>query len=366
MTYRLRSRLTVIALICSLLLLASGGVAFAAFTAAVSAGQTVSSLSLDNPGSATATTADDCATIDVSWGPASNADSYRVQVKQGAGAWSDLGETDLTTLSDTTSYWNTTVYYRVFSRHAASGWEGTTPATTTGLTCGIGSVVDLSASHACSSVTLTWSAAANAVKYNVEVSENGAAWNSLATNLTTTSYTDTTQRSIGASVAYRVLPKSNSRSGEYSNVASIASWDNFRVTSITVADAAVPGALRAGDTINVTFSAPADPASLTVSSIHVKRGNPGPGLYLATVARDTTGIGWLSTDGKFFGATASYAGVVGWADFNRTWTWTSSVSGTTMGALSGNAFNIGSGVKCAADGSGLQSAPAPASVSGSW
>lgn len=113
------------------------GVALAQFTSAATATPSVATLLLGDPSSTSAATTNACVGVTVSWTAASNADSYRVQVKNGAGAWTDLyiETANVTQVTDNTGYLATSVSYRVFSRDASSDWEGPTPAGSAPLAC---------------------------------------------------------------------------------------------------------------------------------------------------------------------------------------------------------------------------------------
>lgn len=131
-------RLCAVAAALATLPLAVGvNVALAQFSSSASATPSVTTLTLGNPASASSATTDGCVNITISWDAASNADSYRVQVKQGTGAWTDkfVETANVTQIIDSTGYAATSVTYRVFSRDASSDWEGPTPAVSTALTC---------------------------------------------------------------------------------------------------------------------------------------------------------------------------------------------------------------------------------------
>ena len=121
----------------ALLIAAGGGIGWAHFSSAAPAAPTVSTLALGDPDTASASTTDSCATITITWTAATNADSYRVQVKQDAGAWTDLQtETaNVTQIVDPSGRTGVTVTYRVYSRHASSDWEGAAAATSAPLAC---------------------------------------------------------------------------------------------------------------------------------------------------------------------------------------------------------------------------------------
>lgn len=112
-------------------------VAVAAFSAGATAAPALSTLSLSPPASVSATTSDGCATVVVSWTAAAGATSYRVQVREGAGAWIDLNaETgDVTSITDSAGHAGTSVEYRAYARHVASGWQSDLAAVSSALAC---------------------------------------------------------------------------------------------------------------------------------------------------------------------------------------------------------------------------------------
>lgn len=115
----------------------AAGVAEAHFQSAATAAHTVTTKVVGNPPDATASTSDGCATVNVGWSAASGADSYRVQYREGSGAWIDLHvETgNVTGVTDTTGHRATTLTYRVYGRDSRSDWEGATPAETASIVC---------------------------------------------------------------------------------------------------------------------------------------------------------------------------------------------------------------------------------------
>jgi hypothetical protein len=115
----------------------SAAVAVAQFSAAANATPGVTTLALGNPGTASAATTDGCTTVTIDWTSATSADSYRVQVKKGVGAWNDLylETANVTQATDATGHTATDVSYRIFSRDANSDWEGPAPAVTNTLAC---------------------------------------------------------------------------------------------------------------------------------------------------------------------------------------------------------------------------------------
>ncbi len=356
---------------------ALGGVAWAAFTSAASASQALGTIQLGNPASAmatvTASTSTSCTAITVAWPAATSADAYRVQVRTNGGAWTDLVTETGTVTShvDTTARTHTKVEYQVFSRDAGSNWEGAAPAVSNPVACGVAPVVDLAASNACTSSTLSWTAPMPLGTFNYDVQRrvNNGTWSTLATDQTATTYTDATVHPLNAVVEYQVRPGIALLNGNWTTSATIASYAPFRVESLQVANAGTPnvlGTLNAGDTVTVTFSKPVLRSSLTSTSVRADGGGADRGFYPgATTSTTTATIGKSAFSA--FGAQVTYPGTVAWTNADDTWTWTSTGSGTTMtAALNNEAFTIGTGPKCAADASvGLNGTYAPTS-SGRW
>jgi hypothetical protein len=348
----------------------TAGVARAAFTASTVVSQApITTLSLVAPASVTATTSDTCANVAVTWSAVSGATAYRIERSTVAGAWTAATTTgSVTTWTDTTGLSGTTVTYRVWARHASSGWESASAATSSALVCGIQNVTDLAVTNPCSSTVLTWSAPTGVTSYDIQRRVNGGAWTPLATDQATTGYTDATVHALDATVEYQVRPGTGTTAnGNWTSSATIAAWKPFYVISVAIANSAAGtlGTLNAGDTVTVAFSKPVTTGTIA-SSIVTDSAGGNRGLYLGTTNSGTSVIGRLLPNTTNFGANAAYAGTVAWTNANTTWTWTSSVAGTTMsGSLGADTWTAGTGVKCAADGSSLVAAPAP-NASGRW
>ncbi len=350
-----------------------GGVAWAGFTSARTASQQLATLQLQPVASAsaaaTATTATACTSIAVTWSAATGADAYRIQVSVAGGAWTDaIAETGtVTTWIDSATYTNVTVAYRVHARDAGSDWEASVAAQTPSLRCGLPPVTGLAATNPCSSTQLGWTASAGATTYDVQRRINGGAWATIVTDQAGTSYADTTVHAPGSAVDYQVRPGVGAGlDGDWSTSATIASWDSFRIVSITGTNSGTLGTLNPGDALAVMFSKPALHASITSTSVTVDNAGGGRGLYPASSTAAGTGIGKLAIAQNKFGASASYAGTITWSGANSIWTWTSTVAGTTMAsAFANEAFTPGTGVKCAADSSALV-APVQPTASGRW
>lgn len=349
-------------------LLLVGQVAWGAFRSTTVVSQSLGTLTLgDVTGPVTATTTNGCSTVGVGWGAATNANSYRVQARTANGAWTDVSsETgNVTAFTDTTGYANRTMQWRVTSRRNGTTWESVTPATSARLTCGIGEVSDLAAANSCSASALTWSAAPNATSYGVQRQVNGGAWSTVASGLTSPGWSDPASFTPGDVVAYQVRGAIGATNGNWSNVASVASWNDFRATSVVVSNSGTLGTLNAGDSIAVTFSRPVTTSSVTSgATIRVVRNGASPRLYLGWDG--TAGqVGQATPTANIFGATANYAGTATWSAGNTVLTWTSTGAGTTMSAALDGAWTVGTTATCAGDGTAMQAAPVP-TVSGRW
>lgn len=360
-----------IAALCALPLLgAAARVAEAAFTAAgVVTQQPLGTLLLAAPSTAAATTSNGCSTVALVWSAAPGATAYRIEVQVAGGAWTPLTTVAAVTAhTDTTAgRQGTTVTYRVFARHAASGWESANPAVTTALACGIQTVTDLAVTNPCSSTALTWSAPAGTNRYDVQRRVNGGAWTVLVNDQAATTYTDATVHVANAVVEYQVRSGVNTTNGLWSASRSVASWQPFRVVSVSIGNSGVLGTLNAGDTITVNFSKPVARTSVA-GSVAVDHAGGDRGLYLGTGTVGTGGIGRILPATATFGATVTYAGNVTWSNADATWTWSPTAGGTTMSAALGasDTFTAGTGARCAADGtSALLTSPAP-TTSGRW
>lgn len=109
--------------------------AFASFSTNTGAVQDIQTLLLQPPAMAFAATEDACARVTISWTD-SGADSYRVEVREGAGPWTDMASTgEATSIEDTAGHAATQVTYRVFSRDSQSGWESEFAAESGPLDC---------------------------------------------------------------------------------------------------------------------------------------------------------------------------------------------------------------------------------------
>ena len=362
--------LALVAMLCGVGAL--GGVAWAAFTSStVAASQTLATLQLGNPSGASAvkttSSATACTAITLTWTAAASADAYRIEVRENAGAWTDLvTETGtVTSWVDATTHTHADVEYRVHARDASSNWEGTTPAAPALVTCGVAPIDDLAAANPCSSSTLTWTAPNGATRYDVRRRVNAGAWSAnLVTDQSTLTFSDATAHALGAVVEYQVRPGTTTVDGNWSTSATIASWSPFRVQSIVVANSGTLGTLNAGDTVSVAFSKPVLRSSLAATTVRTDKTGGSGGLYPGATASTTAGIG--ATAFASFGTTGTYAGTIAWTNADATWTWTSSVAGSTMtAALANELFTAGTGPKCAADSTALVGTNQPTS-SGRW
>lgn len=111
--------------------------ALAAFTAPAAARGSIQSLVLEPPAAVTATTSDGCARVTIAWSAAPAADSYRVDVRTGDGAWVELSPDTgpVTSVEDTAGHAGTTVAYRVQAGDSGSGWHSAAAVESNQLSC---------------------------------------------------------------------------------------------------------------------------------------------------------------------------------------------------------------------------------------
>ena len=379
--YRLMGRSTqilVAAVLLSIVASAAGfGVSRATFTAqTTNPSNVLTGLALTTPAAPTASTANACGTITVSWGAVTGATAYQIEAKTlNAASWTVLTSTATgTSYPDTTgsvTYNNRTVLHRVTALISGTTWASATSAASTGLACGVGEVSNLAVTNPCSKDTLTWTAAAGANNYDVDYSTTGGApWTSLVVNQATVNYSDLTQFAIGANVTYQVTPGNGVTNGTPVTVTQSA-WSDFRANAVTFANTGTLGTRNANDTVTVVFSKPAltpiSGTNLNLTSIVTTR----KVAYLAAsgAAVGSTQIG-VSTDPgfQFVNATITNTGTTTLSADGLTWTWTS-VGGTanTMAHALTGTWATGTAVgfaACAADSTALK-ATAP-TQSGSW
>ncbi|MCW2962665.1 MAG: hypothetical protein JWM90_3052 [Thermoleophilia bacterium] len=110
---------------------------FASFTTHARVAQSVQSLTLHPPASVSVTTPDACGLVTVSWAANSDADGYRVQIREGSGPWDDAAtvEGDVTSIEHAAGHVVANVTYRVYSRDTQSGWESETATESSTLAC---------------------------------------------------------------------------------------------------------------------------------------------------------------------------------------------------------------------------------------
>jgi hypothetical protein len=295
-------------------------------------GSSVSALTLGAASGGSATTANGCLSITVSWTAATNANDYLVEIKTANGAYSTVnsGTGNVTSWIDTTnrSTANNTFTYRVTPLRSGTSWTGT--PTTANIVCGIGEVSDLAATNGCgaSPVTLTWTAAGGtATMYDIWRSVNGAAFASAATNIAATTWNDTT-RTAGQSVRYYIVPNNaGGTNGQNSNTTT-ALTVGFVITSMTITNNGTANSVNAGDTISVTFSKASNgttPAGTNSTSVYIRTNTATRGVYLANASGTAAGTGIIL---KVFGANivgtnAAFTGTTAWSSGNTVWSWTS-------------------------------------------
>lgn len=362
-----------LALVAACLLL-STGIALAWSIGTSHPGNSITALSIGAATSASAVptpTTGTCTSVTVTWDAATDADRYRVE-KSTDGTWATMAASHSTTsITDTTTYTNLTIDYRITPLLSATAWEG--PPATTSATCGVGDVKDLVATHGCNDVALTWSAVAGASRYEVWRSVNGGPFAALSTNVSTTGYTDTSAYTAGDELAYYVVPRLAGGAGNQSNTATVAAWDRFRVTSVVLNDAGGgdPVSLAPGDQVVVSFSKPVQPGTATQSTIVASNAGGSRGVYLAAggASAGATDIGSLRTSSGFVNNGGTFSGDVSWNAARTTWTWTANVgSPNVMDAALTGSWSLGTSAtraRCAGDGTTPLADTAPV-VSGSW
>ncbi|MCB0878840.1 MAG: hypothetical protein KDC46_07655 [Thermoleophilia bacterium] len=312
-----------------------------------------------------------CTSVDLNWGAAPLADDRRIEVKTAKSSWSVLAASHgSTTYTDSNNYRNYTVTWRVTPVRAGTSWEG--PDAQVTLTCGLGEVLDLTVTNDCSTSELAWTAAVNATEYEVQRKIPPASWSTIATAVTTTSYSDPTVHPAGSRVRYRVRPSDGSSNGRWSSVATIDSWDEFRVVSIVATNGGTANTRDSGDTIQMTFSKPVDTTTMTTTSVVTRRNGNPRGLFLpaTSAATGSTEVGQVDTSNNFFGGNATLAGTVAWSAADTVWTWTSTGAGTgpSMSADLAGGWVLGtaaSSARCAADSTTPLAATAP-TLAGRW
>jgi hypothetical protein len=256
----------------------------------------------------------------------------------------------VTSIVDTTSYINRDVSYRVAGRYkngTLTNWKSGSASAPSTVLCGLGEVTDLGATARCGDSVLAWSAATNASWYDVQASENGGSFTTIATNVAATTYTDSTNRNGGVTVDYQVRPASATIAGtSWSNIASVADW-GFYVTSIVFGNG--NGTLGAGDTITVTYNRGADtttPNGTGATSTYIRRtGAKGVGISADATGAGGAAIGFIPTSTALGPSNTMYSGSAAYSLGNTVWTWTKgsgSVASTTSPGF--GAYQVGTSV----------------------
>ncbi|MCA1628484.1 MAG: fibronectin type III domain-containing protein, partial [Acidobacteria bacterium] len=233
--------------------------------------------------------------INLSWKDNSNdEEGFKIERKTGAGGtYSQIA----TVPANTTTYSNaglspaTTYYYRAraysgtnngnYSQEASATTMGTAPSAPTGLTASPGNA----------SVTLSWAASAGATSYNVKRSTaSGGPYATIATGVTTTSYTNT---GLANGTTYYYVVSAVNANGEGANSA--------EASATPLAPPAAPTGLTAtasGTQISLTWT-----ASTNATSYNVKRATTAGGPY-ASIATGVTATSY--TDGGLASGTIYY------------------------------------------------------------
>ena len=141
--------------------------------------------------------------VALSWTKSSNAESYKVEMKEDGGSWTTLNEAVASNAYNKTGLKENTAY--TFRVTAQNGSVSSTPATvsTTTLAEAVNPVTNLNAAASENSVSLSWTASSNATSYKVEMKEGDGDWNVLSSTVTTTSY-EATGLKENTSYAFKV------------------------------------------------------------------------------------------------------------------------------------------------------------------
>ncbi len=328
------------------------GVSDAAWTDQVTnPGTAVTADQVGQPGQPVSTLNPNCTNITVEWTAAALADDYRVE------AWTATTGTFTTvtastsgnlTWADTTDYTNDTVRWRVIGIRSGTSWESVPSLESADRDCGIPPVIDLAVTETCGARTLTWSHP-TATRFNIRRRVNAGGWTNVQTNLNAFTWTDTAATfSIGDVIEYQVQGRIGGPAnvGPWGNVDGVTWGGPFRIVSVEfVNNGATLGTLEVGDQIVVTFSHEADFSNLTATTVNIATRRR---LRAPNANQANRRVFQWTTANNFFGGNATYAGASPTAGTGMTWTWTSSVNGTTMGVPAA-AITPGTAVTCAAN-----------------
>lgn len=372
---RRRRRAAWIAAVASVLVIVACGAALAWTVGTTNPDNALTAATLGTPGtpslSRTPTTGASCTSVALTWTGAAGADRYLVE-KNLTGAWTTLAASHTTTsITDTptTAYTNLTVEYRITPRLASStDWSGTPRMAE--VTCGVGDVDDLVLTSTCSSNVLTWGAQPGATRYDVYRSIGTGAFSLVGSNVTGTTWTDTTAHPVGSKLSYYVRGDATGGTAPASNTVVNDAFDPFRVTDVTFTNTGAANSLNAGDRVAITFSQPSNgttPSGTNSTSLYVRVSGGTRGVYFASNAASaaSSGIGVGVFSANISGTNAAHAGTASWNAAKTTWTWTRGAgTAAPYSQPAWSSFTIGTRaanparVKCS-DGSVMSAASTP-------
>jgi cellulose 1,4-beta-cellobiosidase len=161
------------------------------------------------------------AQVSLSWTASSGATSYNVlRATTGAGPYASIASgVAMTSYSDSTVTNGTTYYYVVQAVNSGGASGNSNPASATPI-APPSAPTNLTAAAGNAQVSLSWSASSGATSYSVlRATANGGPYASIASGVTTTSYTDTNVTN-GTSYYYVVQAVNNGGTSGNSNQAS--------------------------------------------------------------------------------------------------------------------------------------------------
>jgi len=328
--------MTRVVTIAVVLVVLAAGVALAWTSSTTNPGNSVTAVTLSTAGTPllgrTPAAGITCTSVNLSWTASPEADRYMIERDQ-SGVWTTLVASHTTTsYTDTpgTPFTHYTIKYRITPKLSTSmNWVG--PSTTAAITCGIGDVDDLAISaETCNDVTLTWTAAAGATRYDVWRSINGVAFTAVAAgaNLGVLTYNDVNvPATAGQSVRYLIRTDDGMvQSTVDGNIATVASFNPFRLLSVSVNNTGAANSVNAGDNVVLTFSKASNgvaPAGTNSTNIFVQTTGGSRGLWFASGAASAANaaIGGDRFAANITGTSQAMAGTAAWSNGNTTWTW---------------------------------------------
>lgn len=216
------------------------------------------------------TTAPTSTTIQVTWGAATGAAAYDVKYGTTAGTYTTTvsGVTSPYTITGLAS--GTTYYIIVASRNAIGGAASNQTAEVSQITP-LGPPTGLAAVASPSSVALSWTAAGGASSYKVYRGTTSGSYTLLASNVATTTYTDST--ASNGTTYYYAVTAFNGADSAYSNEVSVQPIATPVISSVTSPTAA---------SLTVTWAAATGAATYDV------RYGTATGSYTTTVTNQTS------------------------------------------------------------------------------